>query len=157
MSFTLLNKENKREVVYTDGYCFTDNFNPLPGINLSTALNTASTKTTDRVSFFLEEGIWWLPVDYRLCVYNTNEILQQSFLDITQRISVYKNTFILLEKEIEMEPVISSLEKEIYYDISFYNEETLLELLKEDIHLLDKGNLLFWKNKIELINLLYHS
>jgi hypothetical protein len=78
-------------------------------------------------------------------------------MDITQRITVYANTFISLEKEIEMPPFLTGMDPEIYYDINFFTEEVVLNKLKQDINLIDKGNLNFWRNKIELIDLIYNS
>jgi hypothetical protein len=152
MSFTIINKQGNSEVVYTDGTCFCSReITNLPGIKFQERSNSTST-------FFLEEGIWWIPAaEFRLCVYNANEILNNTFMDISERITVYANTFIFLEKEIEMPPFLSGMQKEVYYDINFLTEDLVLKKLKQDINLIDKGNLSFWHNKIEIIDLLYNK
>lgn len=158
MSFTIINKQGNSEVVYTDGTCFcTKNITNLPGIKFQPKSNSISSRILSRSTFYLEEGIWWIPTEYRLCVYNADEILHNTFMDITERITVYANTFICLEKEIEMAPFLSGMDSEVYYDINFITEEIVLSKLKEDINLIDKGNLNFWRNKIELIDLLYNK
>jgi hypothetical protein len=158
MSFTIINKQGNSEVVYTDGLCFcSKDILNLPGLKFKKETNSISSKLNTKSSFFLEEGIWWMPVEYRLCVFNGNEILNNTFMDITERITVYANTFISLEKEIEMPPFLTGMDPEIYYDINFFTEEVVLNKLKQDINLIDKGNLNFWRNKIELIDLIYNS
>jgi hypothetical protein len=125
-------------VVYTDGLCF----------------NKQSTKKISNVSY-LTEGIWYFSFDYRLSIYTANEIFNNNFLDITNRISVPKNTFLFLEKEIEVPPMMAGMETELYYDITFYNEESIIRLLQKNIALAKKGNLNCWKSSIELIDFIY--
>lgn len=158
MSFTIINKQGNSEVVYTDGLCFcSGDITSLPGIKFRLRTTSINSTVHKRSAFYLEEGIWWIPVEYRLCIYTGNEILTSNFLDITERINVYANTFISLEKEIEVDPFIPGMEKEIYFDINFLTEEALLSKLKKNINLIDSGNLTCWKNKIEIIDLLYNK
>lgn len=124
--------------VYTDGLCL----NKISGVSVT---NT----------FELTEGIWTFPFEYRLCVYSAPEILSNNFLDIHNKITVKANTFIYLEKEIEITPVLKNMDVEIYYDMTFHTQESLFELLKVNLNLIDSGNLLSWRNKIQLINELY--
>lgn len=157
MSFTIINKQGINEVVYTDGLCFcSKNITSLPGIKFQLRSNSISSEILSRSTFYLEEGIWWVPVEYRLCVYNGTEILENTFLDITERITVYANTFISLEKEIETPAFLPGMPPEIYFDINFLTEELVLNKLKDNINLIDSGNLNCWKNRIELIDLLYN-
>jgi len=125
--------------VYTDGLCF----------------NTSS-NNPDSNNFFLKSGIWTFPFEYRICVYSAQEIFNNTnFLYIQNKITVKPNIFIYLEKELEIEPVLKNMDTEIYYDMTFHNQDSLFKLLKVNLNLIDSGNLLSWKNKLQLIDELY--
>jgi hypothetical protein len=138
MSIKFPNTFGTDVVVYTDGVCFNNN----------------SSKSLSKLSY-ITEGIWYFPFEYRLAVYTANEIFDNTFLDITNRVTVPIGTFLVLEKEIEVPPLMSGMNTEIYYDISFHKEKSLVSLLQEDISLADKGNLNTWKSSIELIDFVF--
>jgi len=139
-------------VVYTDGVCFTDpkNYNSLPGIKVTQQYTSGKPSM-----FLLDEGWWWVPSLYRMCVYTGQEIMSGNYLDITNRITVIKNIFVHLEEEIRLEPMAAGLQEDVYYDVTFFDKEGMLQELSKDLSILDSGNLIKWKNKIQLIDMLY--
>lgn len=146
--------EEGEVVVYTDGLCFIDaeyKYN-LPGIDI---LHYPSNYSSKSRMFSLTQGWWWVPPTYRMAVYKYQEIMSNSFLDITTRISIEPNNFVYLEEEIRQPGFMSGMTDEIYYDITFHTEETLIEELKKDLDIIDSGNLIKWKNKIEVIDYIY--
>jgi hypothetical protein len=138
MSIRYPNTKGEDVVVYTDGMCFTN--------QLESNLSSLS---------YISEGIWYFPFEYRLPVYTANEILDNTFLDIVNRITVPAHIFVLLEKEIELPPLLPGMPSEIYYDITFYKEKSLVKLLQENFFLADKGNLDTWKTSLELIDFIF--
>lgn len=141
-------------VAYTDGVCFIDAQykGNLPGIDIM----YDSTSYSGKVRIFsLTEGWWWVPPSYRMCVYSSQEIISGQFLDITQKISIEAGNFVYLEEEIRQPCAVAGLPDEVYYDITFFTEEMLIEELKKDLDIIDSGNLIKWKNKIEIIDYLY--
>lgn len=160
MTITYTFKEGE-SVVYTDGLCFVnaEDSNNLPGIPFVGASSTNYNFTNEPFNkpkmFDLTEGWWWVPPSYRMSVYTANEILSNGFLDISRRITIEAGNFVYLEKEIELPPYSPGMQKEIYYDISFHDEESLIECLREDLTIIDKGNLIQWKNKLQIIDILY--
>lgn len=146
--------EEGEVVVYTDGLCFIDSkyrYN-LPGIDL--IQDTTAYPSKARM-FTLTEGWWWIPPTYRMAVYSYQEIVSNAFLDITTRISIEPGNFVYLEEEIKRPGIIAGMADEIYYDITFHTEETLIEEIKKDLDIIDSGNLIKWKNKIEVIDYIY--
>ena len=141
---------DKDKVVYTDGVCFTNScVSNLPGIHVISQSN-------DNPSMFaLSEGWWWIPPSYRTCVYTAEEIMNNTFLDISTRINMMGGNFVHLEEEIRLDPYVPGLNDDIYFDITFFDERGILECLAADLTILDQGNLIKWKNKIELIDMLY--
>lgn len=140
------------QVVYTDGVCFIDSkdINRLPGI---ANLNIGSEKSSK--SFSLTEGWWWVPPSYRICVYTGHEIMSDGFLDITKRINIMGGNFIRLEEELRLPPYSPGMQEEIYYDIWIVDEEGIINILRDDLSIIDSGNLIQWKNKIQIIDILY--
>ena len=143
---------NGDQVVYTDGMCFVhpEDYISLPGIKVQ----TMTTREHPRM-FSLTEGWWWVPPKYRMCVFTADEILNSGFLDITTRIAVEPNNFVYLEEELRLPPYSPGMLDDIYYDITFHDEKSLLQALEQDLSILDSGNLIKWKNKIQGIDLLY--
>ena len=47
------------------------------------------------------------------------------------------------------------MQPEVYYDVWLADEETIIEVIKNDLSVLDSGNLLHWKNKLQIIDMLY--
>lgn len=136
-------------VFYTDGLCFTDGDKPLPGLVLNN-------HDVERPSMFaLNQGIWWVPASYRICLYTANEILNNTFLDITKRLIVPPNTFLYLEKELVQPGIISGLPDELYFDLTFFIEDELRNFLEEDLSLIHTGNLSCWKNPIQIMDWIY--
>jgi hypothetical protein len=147
----------KKVVVYTDGLCFIDAEykHTLPGIKLLQDPSDYSDYKSKAAMFNLSEGWWWIPPTYRMAVYNYAEIDSNQFLDITTRINIKANNFVHLEEEIRKAPLIAGMQEELYYDISFYTEEGIIEEIKQDLDILDSGNMIFWKNKIQAIDYIY--
>lgn len=146
------NYDGSDYVVYTDGTCFVDveNYNKLPGIKIEQRYTNGKPAL-----FILKAGWWWIPTKFRMCIYNWQEIHSGRYLDITTRVNINANYFIYLEEDIRIPPVHSGIEDDVYYDITIFNEEGILEKLKKDLNILDSGNLIEWKNKIQLIDMLY--
>lgn len=138
------------QVVYTDGVCFVSSkdINNLPGINDLSFGNRSK-------SFSLSKGWWWVPPSYRMCVFTGQEVMSDGYLDITKRINIEANNFVYLEEEIRLPPYSPGMQEEIYYDVSFFDEEGMIKELKKDLDILDSGNLIRWKNKIQIIDILY--
>ena len=141
---------NGDQVVYTDGICFVhcEDYISLPGIKV----DTITTRENHRM-FSLTEGWWWVPPKYRMSVFTADEIFNNRFLDNTTTIK--PNNFVYLEEELRLLPYSPGMLDDIYYDITFHDERSLLQALEQDLSILDSGNLIKWKNKIEVIDLLY--
>ena len=139
------------QVVYTDGVCFVDSKDivRLPGIK---DLKLGGSKSR---SFALTEGWWWIPPAYRMCVYTGKEIMSDGFLDITKRVFIKGGNFVNLEEELRLPPYSPGMQEGIYYNVSFVDEESLINVLREDLSIIDSGNLLQWKNTIQIIDILY--
>lgn len=153
MSIIYPDKHNKEVVMYTDGVAFTNNsiVNNYD-VNIDKLQNHSNNNS---YVFYIDEGIWYFPFEFRLCIYTAEEILNNSFLDITKKITVYPNTFLYLEKEIEVPPFLQSMQTEYYFDATFYNKKTIINLLRKDVTLSYKGNLNCWKNSIELLDYIF--
>lgn len=157
MSIRFPDDEGRDVVVYTDGFSFCNLKNHLlhnVGLELDTSFVSANQNT---LNFSLREGIWKIPFEYRLCVYNAAEILNNPFLDIKNRVTIYPSNFLYLEKEMEINLSLSKSYTEQYYDITIYNEKEVVNLLKEDMSLAEKGNLYYWKDKLHLIDYIFNK
>lgn len=148
MSIRHTDLNNNIVTMYTDGTCFTNALN----INIGKKLLNTKNNTS---MFSISEGIWRFPFDFRLCVYTAEEILNNCLLDITDKITIYADTFFYMETEITVPPMIKGMLTEYYYDVTFLTQKQLIELLQKDISLSYKGNLSNWKTSIELIDLVF--
>lgn len=154
MSIRHTDSNNKEVTMYTDGMAFTESlevYNRKVTIDKVNSVSHTNTKI-----FYIEQGLWYFPFEFRLCVYTAEEILNNCFLDITNKMTIYANTFLKLEKEIEMPPLLKGMEPEHYYDVTFFKEESLVNILQKDISLADEGNISCWKNQIELIDYIFN-
>lgn len=142
-------------VFYTDGLCFANLVEPLPGItSRESSFATNSRKST---MFCIQEGIWWIPSVYRICIYTATEIHNGEYLDITKRIEVPPNIFIYLEEEPDLTkaPIVAGASSELYYDITFMKEPEVLTFIENNLHLISSGNLPQWKNQIQIMDKIY--
>jgi hypothetical protein len=156
MSIIFPDKNNVDVVMYTDGVAFTnDSVFSHYVTNLNSLSNCANNYKTKSFMFHLEEGIWYFPFEFRLCIFTAEEILNNSFLDITSKITIYSNTFLFLEKEIVVPPFLNGMPTEYYFDVTFHTEKSIIKLLQEDITLSYKGNLNCWKNSLELLDYIF--
>jgi hypothetical protein len=154
MSIIFPDTQNRDVVMYTDGVSFTQS-NTVFNLGFAVDSLNSTTKLTNNKMFYISEGIWYFPFEFRLCIYTADEIINNSFLDITNKITVYSNTFLYLEKEIEVPPFIKGMEPEYYYDATFCKEKDVVNLLRNNMDLYYKGNLTYWKNSIEMIDYIF--
>lgn len=152
MSIRYPDSNNKDVIMYTDGVSFTESKKVF---NMKVSVDKLESSRGATKIFYIDEGLWFFPFEFRLCIYTAEEILNNSFLDITNKITIYPNTFIRLEKEIEVQPFLKGMQTEYYYDVTFFNRESIVNLLQDDISLADKGNISCWKNSIELIDFIF--
>lgn len=150
MTYRDTNDEGQSITYYTDGLIFSDNENDtFPGAEVTKGVGNKANY------FTLDEGIWYMPYDYRVCVYTARQIYDtEGFLDVDKRIKGPPKNFLRLETEIELkvDASWSANTIEYYYDLTFLDEEGVFKLLAEDLSLFDKGNLYTQYNKIEIID-----
>jgi len=149
MTYTHLNKEGKSVTHYTDGLIFLNSQNTtFPGADVTVGAKGKSNQ------IYLTEGIWYMPHDYRVCIYTAKEILDTNgFLDIDKRVNAPAGYLILdKELEIDLEMSWSNISKEYYYDLTFLEEQDVFDILAEDLSRFDSGNLYTQYSKIEIID-----
>lgn len=132
-------KEN-RLVVKTDGMGFIDYVyrNELPGINIIKMRDGASQL------FHITEGIWHLNVPTRITVKHDDV----NFYDVDSRKHLAPGWIIL-------EDISLVTDLYITYKLTCITFEEVLALLRKDISLLEKGNILNIYNKLQMYDWIY--
>jgi hypothetical protein len=155
MTLSFPNDLGQEVTVYTDGLCFCNE--PPEKLCEAGLDNIVQELSSSIVTFTLKEGIYKLSFDFRLSVYNSTE-LHDPFRCINKlfiNTKIYKDIYILLEPEITIEPLMKHMPKETYYDITFLTEEKVKEILTKDITIMNNGNLLYWKSRLEMIDYIF--